>query len=131
MMQPICRIMNPVLILSLLTGGMPLAVQAQPVALVSTQQLLATEQVNADRERIRELLARTEVHDQLVGLGVEPAEVEARVAALSDSEIRQMAEQLDSLPAGANAVVGALLTVFIILLVTDLLGLTKVFPFTR
>lgn len=131
MLQPICRIINPVLILSLLTGGMPLAVQAQPVALVSTQQLLATEQVNADRERIRELLARTEVRDQLVGLGVEPAEVTARVAALSDSEIRQMAEQLDSLPAGANAVVGALLTVFIILLVTDLLGLTKVFPFTR
>ncbi|MGR7919840.1 PA2779 family protein [Zobellella denitrificans] len=131
MMQRSCRIINPVLILSLVMGSMPLTVQAQPVALVSTQQLLATEQVNADRERIRELLARTEVRDQLVGLGVEPAEVEARVAALSDSEVRQMAERLDSMPAGANAVVGALLTVFIILLVTDLLGLTKVFPFTR
>lgn len=130
-MQPICRIINPVLILSLVMGSMPLTLQAQPVALVSTQQLLATEQVNADRERIRELLARTEVRDQLVGLGVEPAEVAARVAALSDQEVRQMADQLDSLPAGANAVVGALLTVFIILLVTDLLGLTKVFPFTR
>ncbi|ATG76002.1 hypothetical protein CGX12_19295 [Zobellella denitrificans] len=130
-MQRSCRIINPVLILSLVMGSMPLTVQAQPVALVSTQQLLATEQVNADRERIRELLARTEVRDQLVGLGVEPAEVEARVAALSDSEVRQMAERLDSMPAGANAVVGALLTVFIILLVTDLLGLTKVFPFTR
>lgn len=131
MMQRSCRIINPVLILSLVMGSMPLTVQAQPVALVSTQQLLATEQVSADRERIRELLARTEVRDQLVGLGVEPAEVEARVAALSDSEVRQMAERLDSMPAGANAVVGALLTVFIILLVTDLLGLTKVFPFTR
>ncbi|MBL1376703.1 PA2779 family protein [Zobellella iuensis] len=131
MLQPICRIINPVLILSLLMGSMPLTLQAQPVALVSTQQLLATEQVNADRERIRELLARTEVRDQLVGLGVEPAEVAARVAALSDQEVRQMADQLDHLPAGANAAVGALLTVFIILLVTDLLGLTKVFPFTR
>ncbi|WP_375057094.1 PA2779 family protein [Zobellella sp. DQSA1] len=131
MMQRICRIINPVLILSLVMGSMPLALQAQPVALVSTQQLLATEQVNADRERIQELLARTEVRDQLVGLGVEPAEVAARVAALSDQEVRQMAEQLDNMPAGANAVIGALLTVFIILLVTDLLGLTKVFPFTR
>lgn len=130
-MQRICRVLNPLLILSLIMGSMPLAVQAQPVALVSTQQVLATEQVNADRARIGELLARSEVREQLVGFGVAPAEVEARVAALSDQEVRQMAEQLDNMPAGANAVVGALLTVFIILLVTDLLGLTNVFPFTR
>ncbi|WP_210433601.1 PA2779 family protein [Zobellella endophytica] len=131
MMQRICRVLNPLLILSLVMGSIPLAVQAQPVALVSTQQVLATEQVNADRARIGELLTRTEVRAQLAGFGVAPAEVEARVAALSDQEVRQMAEQLDNMPAGANAVVGALLTVFIILLVTDLLGLTNVFPFTR
>ncbi|PSJ46808.1 hypothetical protein C7H85_09010 [Zobellella endophytica] len=130
-MQRICRVLNPLLILSLVMGSIPLAVQAQPVALVSTQQVLATEQVNADRARIGELLTRTEVRAQLAGFGVAPAEVEARVAALSDQEVRQMAEQLDNMPAGANAVVGALLTVFIILLVTDLLGLTNVFPFTR
>lgn len=41
-----------------------------------------------------------------------------------------MAEQLEQLPAGAS-VVGALLVVFIVLLVTDILGLTNVFPFTR
>lgn len=130
-MQRICRVLNPLLILSLIMGSMPLAVQAQPMALVSTQQVLASEQVNADRARIGELLARTEVREQLAGFGVAPAEVEARVTALSDQEVRQMAEQLDNMPAGANAVVGALLTVFIILLVTDLLGLTNVFPFTR
>ncbi|GAA3542150.1 hypothetical protein GCM10022394_22660 [Zobellella aerophila] len=112
-------------------GTVPLAAQAQPSQLISTQTVLNTEQVNTDRERIDALLARADVREQLVAYGVELPEVEARVAALSDQEVHQMAEQLDNMPAGANAVVGALLTVFIILLVTDLLGLTKVFPFTR
>ncbi|WP_344958005.1 PA2779 family protein [Zobellella aerophila] len=131
MMQRICRIMNPLLIVSLIMGTVPLAAQAQPSQLISTQTVLNTEQVNTDRERIDALLARADVREQLVAYGVELPEVEARVAALSDQEVHQMAEQLDNMPAGANAVVGALLTVFIILLVTDLLGLTKVFPFTR
>ena len=70
------------------------------------------------------------MQEQLIAQGVDLAEVDARVAALSDEEARQMAEQLEQLPAGAG-VVGALLVVFIVLLVTDILGLTNVFPFTR
>lgn len=131
MMQRFCRIINPLLIVSLIMGTVPLAVQAQPSQLISTQTALDAGQVSAERERIDALLARADVREQLVAYGVELPEVEARVAALSDQEVHQMAEQLDKMPAGANAVVGALLTVFIILLVTDLLGLTHVFPFTR
>ncbi|WP_198650011.1 PA2779 family protein [Zobellella maritima] len=131
MMQRICRIINPLLIVSLLMGTVPLTAQAQPSQLISTQTALSTEQASMDRERIDALLARADVREQLVAYGVSLPEVEARVAALSDQEVRQMAEQLDNMPAGANSVVGALLTVFIILLVTDLLGLTNVFPFTR
>ncbi|MBR9857475.1 MAG: PA2779 family protein [Gammaproteobacteria bacterium] len=130
-MKRLLRILNPLLILSLMMGTMPLTVQAQPGQLISTQSALDAAQVDADRERIGNLLARADVREQLVNYGVELNEVEARVAALSDQEVRQMTEQLDNMPAGANAVVGALLTVFIILLVTDLLGLTHVFPFTR
>ena len=130
-MKRLFRILNPLLIVSLMMGTMPLAVQAQPSQLVSTQSALDAMQVDAERERIANLLARTDVREQLVNYGVELNEVEARVAALSDQEVQQMAEQLDNMPAGANGVVGALLTVFIILLVTDLLGLTHVFPFTR
>jgi hypothetical protein len=130
-MKRFFRILNPVLILSLMMGTMPLVVQAQPSQLVSTQSALEAVQISAERERIDKLLARADVREQLVNHGVELNEVEARVAALSDQEVQQMAEQLDNMPAGANGVVGALLTVFIILLVTDLLGLTHVFPFTR
>ncbi|MGO4999763.1 PA2779 family protein [Oceanisphaera sp. W20_SRM_FM3] len=130
-MKKLFRVLNPLLILSLLMGTMPVMVQAQPSQLVSTESALDAVQISAERERIGNLLARADVQEQLVNYGVEMNEVEARVAALSDQEVMQMADQLDNMPAGANAVIGALLTVFIILLVTDLLGLTNVFPFTR
>jgi hypothetical protein len=66
----------------------------------------------------------------LIKRGVNPDEVKARVAALTDEEVSQMAQQIESAPAGAG-IVGAIVFVFLVLLVTDILGLTKVFPFTR
>ena len=49
---------------------------------------------------------------------------------LDDQQVRELAARVDQLPAGAG-VVGVLFTIFIVLLVTDILGFTKVFPFTR
>ncbi len=132
MMKKICRILSPLLIAALVLGSFSVA--AAPVApgsdLITTQAALNAEHGQADRERIHEILARDDVRDQLIEQGVDLAEVEARVAALSDAEAAQMADQLEQLPAGASAV-GALFAVFVILLVTDILGLTNVFPFTR
>lgn len=132
-MKTLSRLLSPLLIAFLIIGSLPVAAapQATPSSeLVSTQDVLSADQVSADRERISEVLARQDVQDQLIAQGVDPADVEARVAALSDAEVRQMAEHLDDLPAGAS-VVGALVFIFVLLLVTDLLGLTNVFPFTR
>ncbi|UYO74652.1 PA2779 family protein [Halomonas qinghailakensis] len=98
--------------------------------LVSTQSVLAGDRADADRERINDILSRADVQEQLLKQGVNLDDVEARVAALSDAEAQQMAEQLEQLPAGAG-VIGALFAVFVILLVTDILGLTDVYPFTR
>lgn len=132
MMKKLCRYLSPLLIAVLVLGSLPVA--AAPASpgtdLVSTQDALTTERAQAERERIHEILARDDVQAHLVAQGVDPAEVEARVAALSDAEAAQMAEQLDQLPAGAS-VVGALFAVFVILLVTDILGLTDVYPFVR
>jgi hypothetical protein len=132
MMKKICRYLSPLLITALLLGSLPVAAAPAPTGsdLITTQAALNAEHGQADRERIHEILARDDVRDQLVAQGVDLAEVEARVAALSDAEAAQMAEQLEQLPAGAS-VVGALFAVFVILLVTDILGLTNVFPFTR
>lgn len=74
------------------------------------------------------------MRSQFEALGVDPEEAKERVAALSDDEISQLAERINSDPAGQSAVgaiVGAALIIFIVLLVTDLLGFTNVFDFTN
>ena len=112
--------------------SMPLGV-AQ-AALVSTEQVLARGDGAAERARVLAFLDRADVREQIVALGVDPLEAAARVRALSDAQVREIAGQLDQLPAGQSAVgavVGAILIIFLVLLVTDLLGLTNVFPFVN
>ncbi len=135
MMKKLRLYLTPLLITAFLIGSMPVAATPHGQAetgLVSTQAALSADSSSAERERISEVLARADVQEQLLAQGVTIDEVEARVAALSDAEVHQMAEQLEQLPAGAGGgVIGALFAVFIILLVTDILGLTDVYPFTR
>jgi hypothetical protein len=107
--------------LLILSLAAPLPVRA---GLVATESLL-------ERERIATLLERTEVQVQLQAHGVSPAEVKARVAALTDAEAAELAARIDELPAGGVSILGAILLVFLVLLLTDILGYTKVFPFTR
>jgi hypothetical protein len=112
--------------------SMPLGVAN--AALVSTEQVLARADGAGDRTRVLAFLERAEVREQIVALGVDPNEAAARVRALSDAQVRDIAGQLDQLPAGQSAVgavVGAILIIFLVLLVTDLLGLTNVFPFVN
>ncbi|SDO34061.1 hypothetical protein SAMN04487957_105233 [Halomonas shengliensis] len=131
MIKPLRRTLSLLLIAALVLGSLPVAAAPAPAdGMVTTQDALAAERAQGDRERIHAVLAREDVREQLVAQGVDPAEVEARVAALSDAEAAQMADRLDEMPAGAS-VVGALFAVFVILLVTDILGLTNVYPFTR
>lgn len=134
-MKTLRAYLSTLLIAALVITSLPVAAApaaAQSMDLVSTQSVLAGDRVGADRERINEILARADVQDQLLKQGVDLDEVDARVAALSDAEAQQMAQQLDQLPAGAGGgVIGALFAVFIILLITDILGLTDVYPFTR
>jgi len=115
--------------LLMLGTGLPIPARA---ALVSSEQLLQGE--STARDKIGAFLVRAEVQRQLVARGVDPTEVRARVSALSDDQARDLAARIDQLPAGGDGVgdvLGVLLLIFVILLITDILGLTKVFPFTR
>ena len=121
------------LVISIAGAGLPQPAQA---AMLATESAIATAgaAAGAARERIATLLERRDLQAQLEARGVRPAEVKARVAALTDQEAAQLAERIDQLPAGADAggaLISALLIIFIVLLITDILGVTKVFPFTR
>lgn len=102
--------------------------------MVTTDQVIEQSSPSGDRERVRDFLAREDVQHQLTLLGVNPDEAASRVDSLSDEELRQIAGRLDELPAGEGGlgvVVGAILIIFLVLLITDLLGLTDVFPFVK
>jgi hypothetical protein len=102
--------------------------------LIPTDRVVERGAVEADRARVADFLARDDVRAQLIGLGVDPAMAVSRAAGLSDTEIRDIAGRLDQLPAGQDflgAVLGTALIIFLILLITDILGLTDVYPFVR
>ncbi len=102
--------------------------------MVTTDQVLEHADPGSDRERVESFLLREGVQRQLVLLGINPEEAASRVASLSNGEIQQIAGRLDELPAGeggVGVVVGAILIIFLVLLITDLMGLTDVFPFVK
>ena len=109
-------------------------IDAAQAALVTTGQAIEAGAAVGGRDRVAAFLSREDVQAQMVALGVDPVEAVNRVAGLSDAEVRQIAGHLDQLPAGQSAVgavIGAALFIFLVLLITDLLGLTNVFPFVR
>jgi hypothetical protein len=119
------------LILSLLFTGFALG-RAQ-AAMVGTETVLngAGTQQN-DRARLNAFLDRPRVQAILESQGISPEEARARVACLSDNEVARMAGAVDQLPAGGSAlgaVIGAGVLIFLVLLITDILGFTHVFPF--
>lgn len=104
--------------------GMPLPASA---GIVTTEQMQAA----GNRNKVKDFLERAEVRSRMESMGVDPDAARARVDALTDEEAGKLAGRIDQLPAGGDGLIGVLFAVFIILLVTDILGLTKVFPFTR
>ena len=107
--------------------------QAQ-AALVGTSQILDQGYQEVDRDRLRAFLDRAEVRTQLEALGVDRDIARARIDSLTNEEVADIVDRLDQLPAGGDGfgtLVGAALLVFIILLITDLLGLTDIFPFVK
>ena len=122
------RWISRVVILSMLAMGLPL--QFAFAGMVETDQAVSHELAGQDRARISAFIDREDVLAQLQKQGVTAGEARARVNALTDDEAHKLAGKLDQLPAGGD-VLSVLFTVFIVLLVTDIVGLTKVFPFTR
>ena len=112
------------LIASLLVLCMALPVPSL-AAMIATDNALSSE-----RGHVGQLLERADVQARLQAYGVSAADVRARIAALSDEEAAELAARIDSLPAGGD-ILGAIVLIFLVLLLTDILGFTKIFPFTR
>lgn len=130
-MENLRRMAKPIVHVVLL-GFLSLTLHV-PVAragIVSTETVVSAQQAQATRDRIRGTLNREDIRHALLARGVSPDQVQARVDSLTDVEAQQLVAKIDQLPAGGDAF-DALVLIFIILLITDLLGLTDVFPFVK
>lgn len=115
-----------------LVGCLSLASLPVRADLIATPDLAAAEApADGARAQLAATLARADVAEALRSRGVDPAAVAARVEALTDDEAAQLAQRIDTLPAGGSDVLGTIVFIFVLLLITDILGFTKIFPFTR
>jgi hypothetical protein len=114
---------------------MSLPVQTVRAAMIKTETVLTLSTVNDVRENLNQFLKREDVQAIMTAQGISPAEAKARVDSLSDDEIMQIADKMDQLPAGGTSAFGVIVTaavvIFVVLLITDILGFTDVFTFVK
>ena len=136
-MQNILKVAKPVSVI--LTINVIVAVffsQYVSAAMIGTE---IVSEINSTREEaarnyIQSVLAREDVRNILTKQGLDPIEVQARIDSLTDDEVIRLADQISYLPAGGDAlgaILGIALIVFLVLLITDLLGYTDIFPFVK
>ena len=105
-------------IIRILILALSLALPQAHAGLVSADAAQAA----GERERVKALIARPELAREIEKLGILPHQAAARVNAMNDAEVRQIAGRLDALPAGGQmSNQNLLLLIIIILLILILL----------
>lgn len=112
-------------VFAFMTVAMPIA----QAGMISVERHASSQSTTDQRSQVLGFLQREDVRAQLIDLGVDPQLAQARAAALSDAELARAADLIDD-PAGAGAA-GAIALIFIVLLITDILGYTDIFTFIR
>lgn len=129
------RFMKPISLLLIFSFLLlDFSVQTAKAGMIATDTAIAMATPGNDRTHILALLDRPEVQKALAQRGIADTEAKQRVASLSDVEVTKIAHAMQQLPAGGDAlgpVLTAALLIFIILLITDIMGLTRVFPFVK
>ena len=110
--------------------ALSLHLPAANAGMVGTEAVVNAAQVQQSRERLVSSLNRDDVKTQLMARGVDPAQVQARLDSLTDEEVQTLAAKMDKLPAGGDGI-GLLVFLFVLLLITDILGFTNIFPFVK
>ena len=113
-----------------------IAIPYQPLlaAMVPTEATIYKIEAQDARDHLKTLISRNDIKNALISQGIDPDEAKARVDSLSYSEVIEVADKIEQLPAGGGAfgaVIAASVIVFLVLLITDILGYTDVFPFVK
>ncbi len=120
-MHPIRKKAQPVaLLMIILTLLLSVPYQAAFAALVETETMLDMSRGQEARETLTQFMVRQDVRSAIVSQGVDPLEADARLNSLSDAEVIQLADQIDQLPAGGDAL-GLLVTVLVVVILVLLI----------
>ena len=98
--------------------------QVALAALIDTETVLTESNGQESRDYLKQLLEREDIRSALIAEGIDPAEAEARLASLSELEIIELADQIESLPAGQDAfglVIAVLVIVILVLVIMKLM----------
>ncbi|OGU14516.1 MAG: hypothetical protein A2076_01465 [Geobacteraceae bacterium GWC2_53_11] len=131
MFQKMIKPVSYFLLLSFLL--LDFSVQTAKAQMIGTNTVIAAQKQEANRERVTAFLSRDDVQRVMMQRGVDAAEAQKRVSSLSNSELAKIANAMDQLPSGGDSglgtLIGAVVFIFVVLLITDIVGLTHVFPF--
>lgn len=108
---------------------MLMPVMGAQAAMLGTDTLITSARSQQSVTELQQLLQHEDAQQQLLALGVSPEQVRERVAGLSDSELARINQGIDTLNAGGDSVLGILLIIFIVFVITDVIGATNIFPF--
>ena len=125
-MKMLQRIFTLLLSLSLLS----LSFGQAHAAMVTNNQVIHQLQQTVDKEALLQSVRRADVQQQLLGMGVSIEDVEARINMMTQEEVAQLNQQIEDLPAGGD-ILGVILVVFIVFVITDVMGATDIFPFIK
>lgn len=116
------KLLASLCMLQIIWIGIPLHGQA---AMIGTDTVIETTQRVQSQQTVDAFMAQEQVRQQLLEWGVDPVQIEARLAALTDTELQKLADQMEQAPAGG--LLGVIGVVFVVLIILELVGVTDVF----
>lgn len=122
------------IIMIMIFGNLVIAVHPACSVMVNTAEVFQRENCNLEKQKLLTFLKRQDVQHKLQSWGVDPDMAKARISSLTDQELSRISNKMGELPAGGSAlgtVVGAAIFIFVVLLITDILGYTSVFTFVN
>ena len=104
-------------------------------AMVETEAVLQARDAASARQQVQAYLERDAVAAQLEAWSVPARQARARVESMTDEEILELSQRIESMPAGGVDALTVIIIISVIsfgtLIVTDILGITDVFPFIK
>ena len=109
---------------------MSMSFTSAQAAMIGNDVIISHVQQSNAKADLLQTINRSDVKQQLLNMGVSPESIESRIKLMTHEEIAQLNQQIGDLPAGGD-VLGVLLVIFIVFVITDIIGATDIFPFIK